>query len=556
MTYHSPTIPPESLKDPDDRDGIFVMQNAARHLRAENARLRCVDLIDNPLLETLDLSACATPVHLTVRGCPKLTTVLLPVAPEGAVLHWEFGAGDSPVQVFGALASFDSCQPDGHTCQIQTDGAPYDRSLLIPSGAPQPAPADDTALVVLLGTSQEGLQSKPLISPTLRAIHLHGVGTADELDLNGPALTQAQIINLPALKHLQAGPEMSALSVTRCPELCTLTASGSVLRIHRSGKDDMDLVGVWDHAHFVAVNARLKSGLIGSTQAHNCRYIFSEAASLSNATAPLAALPTPEAIHDPYWRTTLHRWVNTTHDPSAVLSALKILHALLETGGEADDIWAMRRHLHQRHAKLAHLGTGRSALWKAPRDLAFETQQADFALWRACAAQGVEDPAYQGALKALPWVLPMAVLARAARSASSEEERQTLLTCLSASMGNMPTGSDIPAKRQEPHDQTLVGVARLIEGLLPLRTVPTVADMFWNLPAFLEKTLSAPARLSPLVALNQMGLSSAGAQLLAQARGLLKDNPDLAAKFHAAALHPPRTDLLAAIQKGHPHHAN
>jgi hypothetical protein len=130
------------------------------------------------------------------------------------------------------------------------------------------------------------------------------------------------------------------------------------------------------------------------------------------------------------------------------------------------------------------------------------------------------------------------------------------LTCLSTSMGNMRTGSDIPAKREEPLEHTLVGIARLIEGLLPLRTLPTVASIFWGLPEFLEKTLPASSRLSPLTVLNQMGLSSAGAQLLAQARGLLKDDPDLAAKFHAAALQPPRTDLLAAIQKGHPQHAD
>lgn len=549
-------VPSSTITAKLGTDGVFVIRNGARTLRAADTDLRCVDLIDNPHLETLDLSTCSTPVHLTVRGCPKLTTLILPDAPEGAVLHWEFGEADSPIRVFGALASFDSCQPDGHTCQIQTDGAAYDRSLLVPSGATLLAPVNDMALVVLLGASTRVLQNTPVITPRLRAIHLHAVGTADELDLNGPALTQAQIVNLSALKHLKAGPEMSALSVTRCPELCTLTASGSVLRIHHSGKDAMDLVGVWDHAHFLAVNARLKSSLIGSTQAHNCRHIFSDAASLSNATAPLAALPTPEAIHDPYWRTTLHRWVNTTHAPSAVLSALKILHALLDTGGAADELWTMRRHLHQRHAKLSHLVTGRSALWKAPRDLAFETQQADFALWRACAAQGVEDAAYQAALKALPWVVPMAVLARAARRASSEQDRQALLAYLSASMGSMAAGSDIPTNCQEPDDQTLVGVARLIEGLLPLRTDPTVADIFWNLPVFLEKTLSAPARLSPLAALNQMGLSSAGAQLLAQARGLLKDNPDLAAKFHAAALQPPRMDLLAAIQRGNLQHAD
>jgi hypothetical protein len=34
----------------------------------------------------------------------------------------------------------------------------------------------------------------------------------------------------------------------------------------------------------------------------NCRQIFSDTTSLSNATAPLAALPSPDAIHDPYGR--------------------------------------------------------------------------------------------------------------------------------------------------------------------------------------------------------------------------------------------------------------
>lgn len=556
MTYHDTSIPPELLRAPDDRDGIFVMHNTARHLRVDGDRLRCVDLIDNPHLETLDLSTCVTPMHLTVRECPKLARVLLPEGPEGAVLHWEFGNTGSQVRIFGALASFDSCQPDGHTCQIKTDGPVYDQSLLVPPGAVQCSPNDDTDLFVLLAPADESPQPVPIVTPNLRAVHLHGLTSTDELDLNGPALTQAQIVNLPSLKHLKAGPEMSALSVDRCPKLCTLIASGSVLRIHRSGGSEMDLTGVWDHARFVAVNAHLKGGLIGATQAHNCRHIFSDAASLSNATAPLAALPSPDAIHDPYWRTTLHRWVNTTVAPSSVLPALKILHALLETEGDAEELWGMRRDLHRRHAKLSHLGPGRSALWKAPRDLAFETQQADWALWHACASKGVDDPAYQAALNTLPWVLPMAVLARAARNASSQQEQQALLTCLSTSMGNMRTGSDIPAKREEPLEHTLVGIARLIEGLLPLRTLPTVASIFWGLPEFLEKTLPASCRLSPLTVLNQMGLSSAGAQLLAQARGLLKDDPDLAAKFHAAALQPPRTDLLAAIQKGHPQHAD
>lgn len=550
MTYQDTPILHVLLTAQDNRDGIFVMQSAARHLRADDGRLRCVDLIDNPHLEMLDLSACATPVHLTVRGCPKLATVSLPESPEGAVLHWEFGETDSPVQIFGDLASFDSCQPDGHTCQIKADGAMYARSVVVPSGATLSTPTDDTALFVLLGRPDDPVKSVPIVTSGLRAVHLHGLLEAVDLDLNGPALTQAQIVNLPALEHLKAGPEMSALSVSRCQALRTITSSGSALRIHHSGGDELDLTGVWGHAHFVAVNARLKTGLIGSTQAHNCRHIFSDAASLTNATAPLAALPTPEAIHDPYWRTTLHRWVATTVAPSAVMPALKILLALLETGDAPDMIWTMRCDLHKRHAKLAHLGKGSAALWKIPRDLAFETQEVDFALWRASIERGAQDATYQEALKHLPWILPMSVLARGARRAGSEEERAACLAALTASLTNLPKGAEISSKRQEPPSNTLVGVARLIEGLLPMRTYPAVMSIFADLPGLLEKTLSPAARLSPLTALNQMGLAGAGASLLAQARDLVADDPDLATRFHAAALQPPRSDLLAGITKG------
>lgn len=554
MTYHDSAISPEILTAPDDQGGILVMQRAASHLRADDSRLRCVDVIDNPNLETLDLAACAAPVHLTVRGCPKLTTVLLPETPKGAVLHWEFGETNSPVKVFGALASFDSCQPNGHTCQIKTDGEMYLSSVLVPSGAAPPAQTDEPALFVLLGPPEGSFNPAAIVSPNLRAVHLNGLPETFDLELNGPALTQVQIVNLPKLKHLKAGPEMSALSVIHCRALRTITSSGSVLRIHHSGVDDLALTGVWDHAHFAGVNAHLKGGLIGSTQAHNCRHIFSDVASLANATAPLSVLPTPEAIHDPYWRTTLHRWVATTASPSAVLPALKILLVLLETGDEPDIVWAMRRDLHRRHAKLAHLGKGKAAVWSIPQDLAFETQETDFGLWRATIGRGAQDSTYQEALEHLPWILPMSVLARGARRAGSEEERTTCLQALTASLANLPESFETFSKRHEPLSNTLVGIARLIEGLLPLRTHPAVMQIFVDLPTLLEKTLAPASRLSPLTALNQMGLTGAAASLLAQARDLLAEDPDLAAKFHAAALQPPRSDLLAGITKGNQLH--
>lgn len=550
MKYHKTSISEDTLTAPNDRDGIFVIRSAACHLRADDSRLRCIDLIENPHLETLDLSACATPVHLTVRGCPKLATVLLPDAPEGAVLHWEFGETDSVVQIIGALASFDSCQPDGHTCQIKAVGAMYARSVLVPSGATLSTPKDDTALFVLLGKPNDPVEPAPIVTPELRAVHLHGFPDAVELDLNGKSLIHAQIVNLPTLEHLKAGPEMSALSVTGCRALRTVTSSGSVLRIHHSSGEELDLTGVWDHAHFVGVNARLTNCLIGSTQAHRCRHIFSDVASLTNATAPLAALPTPEAIHDPYWRTTLHRWVGTTVSPSAVLPALKILLALLETGGEPKLIWKMRRDLHKRHSKLAYLGKGSVAVWSIPEDLAFETQEADFALWRACVMHGAQDASYQEALENLPWMLPISVVARGARRAGSEEEHATCMWALNASLAKLPERTESSSKRQEPTRNTLVGVARLIESLLPMRANPAVVSILADLPRLLEKTLPPAARLAPLTALSQMGLAGAAASLLAQARDLLTDDPALAAKFHAAALQPQRSDLLAGITKG------
>ena len=43
-------------------DGTFVIGRDARALKATDPALRCVDLIDNPMLQFLDLSVCATPV--------------------------------------------------------------------------------------------------------------------------------------------------------------------------------------------------------------------------------------------------------------------------------------------------------------------------------------------------------------------------------------------------------------------------------------------------------------------------------------------------------------
>lgn len=250
----------------------------------------------------------------------------------------------------------------------------------------------------------------------------------------------------------------------------------------------------------------------------------------------------------------MHRWVATTASPSAVLPALKILLVLLETGDEPDIVWAMRRDLHRRHAKLAHLGKGKAAVWSIPQDLAFETQETDFGLWRATIGRGAQDSTYQEALEHLPWILPMSVLARGARRAGSEEERTTCLQALTASLANLPESFETFSKRHEPLSNTLVGIARLIEGLLPLRTHPAVMQIFVDLPTLLEKTLAPASRLSPLTALNQMGLTGAAASLLAQARDLLAEDPDLAAKFHAAALQPPRSDLLAGITKGNQLH--
>lgn len=549
MTFQDNHRYPHAAIVSENGDGAFVISHAAKHLYADDDQLRCVDLINNAHLESLDLSGCASPVHLSVRGCPNLTTVILPNTSSGAVLHWEFSSKNNIVEICGSLASFDSCQPDGHTCQIKSSLDNYEHVIVVPPGSSQTPQGNEVDLFIHLAAESWKFPGAVECAQSLRAAYLRSSISPEELDLNWERLSELHFVKMSGLKTIKAGPSMSRLSITQCPNIQNVTASGEYLRICKTGGEKIVLTGVWNIGYFESLKARLEGGLVGSTRSQNCYHILSDITDLSNATAPLSALPSPDAIHDPYWRTTLHKWVATTTSSAALLPALKILHALLETGDNPELIWRARCDLHGRHAKLPKKISGITPLWRAPRDLAFETQQADFQLWQACNAQGVEDPLYTKDLRTLPWVLPMAILARAARIALQDQQNQ-YLSDLKSSVEKFIQRDSNYSGQPEPTENTLIGFARLIEGLLPLRNHPAAMAIFSDLPNLLQKTLPAPSRLSPLTALNQMGLAGAGASLLTQAKVLLADDAEMAAKFHAAALQPPRSDLLSGITKG------
>lgn len=546
-----PVVVPESevaaIYCDGDSDGVLICRSAERAVRAQDARLRAIDLIDNPELEYLDLTACSTPVHLAVRGCPRLACVRLPEGAQGAILHWEFGTADAAVRIEGALTSFDSCQQDGHTCRLRSSEGPFSRTLLVAPGSRAISGARDIELLVHLDPVVAAEEALSAVGHGLRAVHLHAVSTPRSLNLGLPTLRDVQLVGLSSLENLWAGVSMLRLEITQCPRLRSIIASGHALRVARSAGDDLTLTGVWDHAHFTDVSARLNQGVIATLQAQGCRFIRSDAQTLSNATAPLAGLPHADAIHEPYWREMLKLWVRATEGSSDTLGALRILQALLDTGETPEEIWTLRCALHHRHTRIPSVTCGAAVIWSAPRDLSFETHEADFALWASCGARGADVTAYSDALTTMVWSQPMGALARAAQKADVEQ-RETYLLKLAAAIDALMHGITYREGLIEPFELSRIGLARMIEALLVQRDHALASLCISRLPLLIRAMFSDGDRITPLRALSRLGLPGAASELLHQARKLTRSDPELAARFLAAGLEPVQSDLLSHIR--------
>lgn len=128
----------------DSSGGVTARLSRARKLTLRMPSLRCLDLVDCPLLEMLDLGDLSGELHISVRDCPNLRAIRLPgMDREGAAhLHLDAGPGPFPcMEVSGAIAQVDACWGTAKKvlCRIPARSLPWTGALLTSGGAPNSA---------------------------------------------------------------------------------------------------------------------------------------------------------------------------------------------------------------------------------------------------------------------------------------------------------------------------------------------------------------------------------------------------------------------------------
>lgn len=526
-------------------DGAFVSVDAITHLAVDDPRLRCLDLVNSPTLESLDLSACQSPAHLTVRGCPNLSYVRLPAGGEGACIHWDFGTGGVSVHIEGSIALFDCCHDDGRTAKADPLGEPYVDGVVrtgIMNAAQSQEFREHAELLVSFETGLVDPHALQQCHPQLRALHLLGSVLPQTIDLHGPNLEFVAIADSRDLTRIIASVSVARLSLLRCSLVSHIVNSGDWLRVEGGRAPELKLEGAWNHAHFVRTASKLVSGPIEDVTAHGCPHIRPELVSLANASNPLAFLPNEDCIRDPQWRSLIIGWIERTTNRATILPALKLTGVLIETGFAPEAGWQLR-------CKLAH-NTARKAFkarcqelwsWDTPEDLAFETYTEDLTLWLRCrSAPGVPD--FDAKLQTARGAMQIATLVRQARSTDRLAQR----LCLEAAYQAMEhIGSRDTCEATD--GQITIAIKRTIETLVPARALPEAPAVLARLPRFIRTVAADDLCLEALSALAALGLSAANVELVRRSRELAAEKADLAARFHAAAFAPRKADILTHI---------
>lgn len=223
---------PRSLVD--SCGGVALCLPEAGSVVLDTPGLYCVDLLDCPQLESVDLTALGNGVHLTVRGCPRLAMVRLA---EHARAHVHVDAGAAPPQAFsisGAVVRIDACWGrDGRFMRQARRGAAFqglhfgtETPCALPPGPPLPLdlailirarPDDARTGVLTLGPGLEACRDVCLVEPddALLAVDWAG-GALREFCVE--AARGLMVLRLPArVEHLQ---------LSACPRLRAVTTEG------------------------------------------------------------------------------------------------------------------------------------------------------------------------------------------------------------------------------------------------------------------------------------------------------------------------------------------
>lgn len=527
-------------------DGVLISRSSARQIVVEDRQLCCVDLIDNLQLEVIDLRACMTPLHLTVRGCPKVQNVLLPEAGTPAVVHWDFGAGAAPVHICGLLGKFDSCQDDGRTTRILSGAVPFPTALLVPEGWDAP-PSYEVALLVCLAPHWP--KGEDVFGPAspIRAAVVNGAELPEDLAVAAMSLQSLTIVGAARLTSISLAAPLEMLEIVGCPQIAQISASGERLRVAGGQANEIRVQGAWASGQFTDTASRLGVSLIDHLMATGCRHIQPDHLLLGNATNPIGVLPHPDCLGDPKWRALLIGFVERTSNCTSILPAMKLLALLMRTGLAADEAWAARNRLY------ANLGRPRRAddefpwLWQSPRDLAAEVYEADLELWIACRETSDAARGFALAQQNLRRTFQMAAVLRVARQVAGVVLGE-LIAMVAASVEGIVIGRTWINGNEESAVQMSQSIARMVEALVLLREHEAAQTALGHLPELIVRLMRPASQLAPLSALASLGMSQAQVALMARSRTLARSNSALAAQFHSAALQPAKTQLLAHIR--------
>jgi hypothetical protein len=226
----------------DSNGGVMLQLSHAHSISLTTAGLRCLDLIACPVLETVDLRGLSGQLHITVRGCPALRELWLPV---GGAAHVHIDAGDAAplaLSVTGGVEQFDACWGTSGRFmrRVPPRSNPWS-GLLLTSGACATGQNSDAAgslgdaeheLLVLanLAPATAGAGHVVLGLHERSARHVCVVDASPELlslEWSGGPLEELSVEGAPGLFALRTRVPVKTLHLSQCDVLRAITTEGA-----------------------------------------------------------------------------------------------------------------------------------------------------------------------------------------------------------------------------------------------------------------------------------------------------------------------------------------
>lgn len=436
-TFTDMHVPPGDI---DASGGILLRLSAAREVRLGSARLRCLDLVQCPELERVDLTGISADIHLTVRECPGLREVLLPASGRA---HVHFDAGEllpQSLTIEGGVEQFDACWGNsGQFIRRAHSREPVFRGVHLLAGQASLGAAARKSglaeLIVVIGAAPAEGGCAVVVGPTFPAARVACLVDAEPrttvLEWTGGALDEFVVQGAPGLSVVRMAVSAQRLQLSECPRLRALTSEGArcgdvtVSRCCSALDPSQPLkrsaVGLPRLSSLLVVDvpcdrlalvdcafARLKLYHPGQVELLRCAKLVSgrlhpQTTLICEGPLPFRMLDfvrpdsanvrvdesTLSTIRDLVLSIGAKAWprlrqvLSWCREGRSRVAALQALHAVAPHV-DREELWEARLLLYQAHSRSRTAGLERRWCWDFPADLAFDGYRSDFMVWAAC----------------------------------------------------------------------------------------------------------------------------------------------------------------------------